>query len=388
MFDLPIFQTLLALILVFALLSLVVSSLMEIWNHYRKSRGKLLREAIHLLLRDPLNKQYGELVNDHFLIRNLSRNPGKNPPPYISSNLFAEALIDVIAQQARHTTVRLQLPKAGDHERELPVHLEDKMPPPDPKVMERFQAGLDNMQPSPLRDAFFSMLDKSGKDSGALKSRIEAWYNDYMESVSGWYKSRQMRKSMFFGFAVAILLNVDSIYLFRVFSMDATLRGALVATAEKMADAYQVLADSTRMETDKLQEMVLQVQGDAIKTDSLFSRLHLQDSVAQRALLRSDSLLGVVYGLNIPIGWIEDRAPLSWRWDSAQTKRPAANTNTLLGYMEARNARFSIWYILGVCISGFALGLGAPFWFDLLVKLVNLRMAGKKPSVETISSKN
>jgi hypothetical protein len=35
--------------------------------------------------------------------------------------------------------------------------------------------------------------------------------------------------------------------------------------------------------------------------------------------------------------------------------------------------------ILGCLWTGLALSLGAPFWFDLLQKFVNLRAAGTKP---------
>ena len=35
--------------------------------------------------------------------------------------------------------------------------------------------------------------------------------------------------------------------------------------------------------------------------------------------------------------------------------------------------------LAGLLVTAGALSLGAPFWFDLLNKLVNLRAAGKKP---------
>jgi len=35
--------------------------------------------------------------------------------------------------------------------------------------------------------------------------------------------------------------------------------------------------------------------------------------------------------------------------------------------------------ILGWLITAFSVSLGAPFWFDILNKLVDLRSAGKKP---------
>jgi hypothetical protein len=40
----------------------------------------------------------------------------------------------------------------------------------------------------------------------------------------------------------------------------------------------------------------------------------------------------------------------------------------------------SIWYFVGIAITGIALSTGAPFWFDILLKLVNIRRAGGKPA--------
>ena len=36
--------------------------------------------------------------------------------------------------------------------------------------------------------------------------------------------------------------------------------------------------------------------------------------------------------------------------------------------------------LLGILVTTVAVSLGAPFWFDLLNKLVNLRMSGDKPT--------
>jgi hypothetical protein len=41
--------------------------------------------------------------------------------------------------------------------------------------------------------------------------------------------------------------------------------------------------------------------------------------------------------------------------------------------------------ILGLLVTGFALSLGAPFWFDLLGKVSNLRGAG--PAAPTADEK-
>ena len=41
--------------------------------------------------------------------------------------------------------------------------------------------------------------------------------------------------------------------------------------------------------------------------------------------------------------------------------------------------------VIGWLITGLAVALGAPFWFDLLNKLVNLRGAGPRPAPATPS---
>jgi hypothetical protein len=38
-----------------------------------------------------------------------------------------------------------------------------------------------------------------------------------------------------------------------------------------------------------------------------------------------------------------------------------------------------IWKILGLLATALAISQGAPFWFDLLQKAVNLRLAGSPP---------
>jgi hypothetical protein len=39
--------------------------------------------------------------------------------------------------------------------------------------------------------------------------------------------------------------------------------------------------------------------------------------------------------------------------------------------------------VVGWLITGLAVALGAPFWFDLLNKLVNLRGSGPRPTPAT-----
>jgi hypothetical protein len=38
------------------------------------------------------------------------------------------------------------------------------------------------------------------------------------------------------------------------------------------------------------------------------------------------------------------------------------------------------WKVLGIIVTALAVSQGAPFWFDILQKAVNLRLAGNPPS--------
>lgn len=398
MFEHPIFDIAIGLVLVYALLSIIVSILIEMWNQYRQSRGKLLVVAIKQLLKDPLNKHYGELLLEHFLIKNLCNPDDRRPPQYISANLFAEALIDIIAQQARHTFVTLELPKVGERGVELSVATDSSERTINERdsaggereasvkeVIHRFKLGLEAMEPSPLRDALFSMYDKSGQDYDKLKTRLETWYDDYMERVSGWYKRRQGKNALIFGFLVAIGLNVDSLHLLHSLSMDEGLRQELNDMAVRVADDYEALADSSRKEVLVLEALVNVYGPDSLSdTDKLLirSRIQLQDSLANSYLVRADSVLGILSDLTVPIGWSAQSAPLSWRRseDSLSVAPAPRQAAGLLAYNQRRNSQWSIWYFIGIVITGFALSTGAPFWFDVLLKLVNIRRAGGKPS--------
>ena len=97
-----ILDLLISMALIYALLSLLVSILLEWWNHFRKTRAIQLKANIFQLLNDSINLQFGELFYNHYLISGIHDKKEKSPPQYISSNLFAEVLIDIIGHRNKH----------------------------------------------------------------------------------------------------------------------------------------------------------------------------------------------------------------------------------------------------------------------------------------------
>lgn len=159
------------------------------------------------------------------------------------------------------------------------------------------------------------MLDECGDDWTALQARVGQWYEDAMERVSGWYK----RNCQLWLFGIALVLsvvcNIDSLNIVQRLWSDNTARSYLAAQAEKLIPQ---LNPQTLGDKDPYKE--------------------LGNQVAKLEELRSNQL---------PIGW-----PM---------KTPI------------------IFAILGWLLTALAASLGAPFWFDMLTKLLKIRGTGGKP---------
>lgn len=104
---------LISIILIYALLNIVVSILVEWWNHIRKSRGIMLKQAIMHMLDDKMNLEFGKLFFNHPMISGMKYSVTKRPPQYISSSMFADVLIDIISQQVI-SEVKVKKKRSGD----------------------------------------------------------------------------------------------------------------------------------------------------------------------------------------------------------------------------------------------------------------------------------
>lgn len=395
-----ILSILISLVFIYASLSILVSILMEWFNYLTKERGKHLKESIHNLLQDGKNESLGQQFYDHVTISGLS-SIKKRLPDYISSDMFSEAFVDIIAQQNTASTTTDE------------SVVSNTVDPKILKMMTRFESGVNAMQPSPFKNLMISFIDKSGTDYTVLKAHLENWYNDYMDRVSGWYKLNQRTKLIFIGFIVAIGLNVDSLHLIKVLSLDDTLKNRLVQQADQTVDRIKdssvnqptigsmqneqlldLVKPSKTTDTDKLSPKANtnQFKKYMLFNDSLTkAQLIFTDSVSKQSVKQLDEGIHVLSQLDIPVGWSCNAAPLSWITcchysPNNLLSQQASQTPSLTTYMDHRNATSgdgNFWkYLIGIIISGFSLSFGAPFWFDLLVKLVNVRRSGKVPSVE------
>lgn len=327
-----------ALILVFALLSIIVSMIAEQVNSWRKVRSEMLKKAILQMLNDPLNLNYGYLLINHPLVSSMKNPDGNRSFQYLEASIFAEALIDVVARQTDAGY------PVGSNVRKDPELF--------PEPLTAFKTGVMAMHDSPLKDLFASMAAKSEVGYPQLKAEIENWYKCNTARMSGWYKRKQQKPLFIIAFLVSLFLNVDTIHLFRTIAIDDDLRSEMLKTAE---------------------QVVIQIEDSShvlpVITDTALTIVVTSDTVTYLQLRR------------IPMGWSNTTAPLSWFRTSGQ---PIAynDESPLDQYNQLRNKR-SVWnYLLwffGILMTAIMTCFGAPFWFDILAKFVNIRRSGTRP---------
>ena len=84
-----------------------------------------------------------------------------------------------------------------------------------------------------------------------LRTAIEDWFDQSMASVSGWYKRWTMAVQLVIGIVLACALNIDTVHIIRELSVNEPLRRSLAAQAEAYAktgviEQRVITADTSR----------------------------------------------------------------------------------------------------------------------------------------------
>jgi hypothetical protein len=183
------------------------------------------------------------------------------------------------------------------------------------------ESGVKNMPPGNVRTALLALLQNAKGDLDCAQKNIQQWFDDAMDRASGWYK----RWTQVITICVAVLLtvatNADAVRIGRILWTNGTDRALLVERAKN------VQASATAGSVAYLD-----------KSNPLHPtfKMSKEDSDALKSVL----------------GWPNEKLNGGKVWPSR---------------------------LLGWILSIVAISVGAPFWFDALSKLMNLRNAGQKP---------
>lgn len=397
----PLVEVAISLAFIYLLFSLVVSWINEFITSRLAARGKYLREQLSEALDDQHNKNWAELLYVHPAIDLLAKKE-QRPPAYIPGNLFAIGLIDLITNEAKMVKYRQDEAKN--------VILEESLPYQEP--INNFNAGLQKLKKSEVKILLQNLLDNAGGDYGKLKTNLITWYDDYMDRVSGWYKKKIRGWLFLIGLGVTIAFNVDTIHLVTALWKNASLRESVVKAADTYISRAEPLTQTGANASTKTP------QPDSLRQTSTVSGPDSTQSTGNIGQLaeRIDSVYQELKILNLPIGYecvcVTDSAGIKNAQQKNTTNTPLSSVTTSNGqpnqpkkrhltieadgYFATLGCAFKQWWadpslsnMIGWIITAGALSFGAPFWFDILKKFVNVRSSGIKPEkVSTEDVKN
>lgn len=241
------------------------------------------------------------------------------------------------------------------------------------------------------------------RDLQKLQNAVEVWFNNAMDRVSGTYKRYTQIALLLIGLVVSASFNADTLQIGKKLSTDPQFRNSVVQQAIAFNEAHRphqspaggsststnstVSTDSTARDsagrrtgggappTDTTAQDTAScapVTGEAAKTafDKALAGQPLTCGEAAAVLAVERATLDEsAFGL----GWTD--AELVTLGVAKQGADGRLKPLIWPGYWHR-----SIWpKLLGLLLTALAVSLGAPFWFDMLNKIVNIRAAGRAP---------
>lgn len=181
-------------------------------------------------------------------------------------------------------------------------------------------------------------LQRDAVDIAEFRKLIESHYDAAMDRASGWYKRKTQTIALIASALFVIFANVDTISLANSLSTDPAAKARMLEIAQRQVDATK------------------QEKPAASTTDAgALKDARDRSEKAGEALAQANADIS---SAGIQLGW--QALPVGYgNWASK---------------------------IVGLLISILAISLGAPFWFDLLSRVMQVRAAGilpreRKPAV-------
>lgn len=321
MLNTTVLDVAIGLVFVYLLLSLVCTALLEIIAAIFNLRAKNLEDGIRSLFSDgfgPGNKALVQQIYDHGLIAGLYRNPAVD---LVKTDI---GLFEKPTQKTPKKKLPSYIPS-----RTFALSLIDILNSERADgdgVVASVKRTLSSLPDNKAKQALLSLIVDADGKADALRQNVENWYNSAMDRASGWYKKRTQYILLGIGFVIAVAVNADSILIAKTLYIDPGVRSAVVSSATSLVNMGSKTVDGATASVPQ----------------------NLSDLKNKLALLNSEmsAVRDAETTTLLPIGW---KGRFNWR---AVFLGPA---------------------IPGWLLTGVALSLGAPFWFDLLNKFMVVR---------------
>lgn len=339
-----ILEVAIGLVFAWMVLSLGVMQVQEWISKLFQWRANSLEQAILDMFRG--EKKLVDQFYDHPFIKELCKldKEGKivKKPDFIPNDVFGKVGFEILMSAGKSEqeappseAMSFGVMSAGVEEAKASVN------PELARTMDRLFPGMG--KPTEISAVSFGLgetVQDIGQKANEYRRNVENWFDKVMNQSSNWYKENAQKWALGIGIILAVFLNIDSINIMNTLWRDPAIRQALVAQASTTQPGEN---------TPTIGEV--------------------PDYFA---------------ALTLPVGWVTvpaDNPAVCTSFVTADKRfaiRSGDDCRLLVNIPKLND--FWGWVIkaLGLLISGAAAMQGAPFWFDLLKKLIGLRPGQKQ----------
>lgn len=333
-------KVVIGIVFILLLLSLLATTIMELIASMFSLRGRNLEKALrNMLASTDVHRKVFEDFKENSFYRQLTPSPGRkwSRPSYLAADDFQSILFDVVLK--------------GDGM--------DKL---EEKIEQLPDADLKNVLRQLLRDAEYRL--------DYFKGEVKNWFNAVMDRSAGWYKRNTQKILVVIGFVIAILFNADTIALYSRLESDPEALAQVITLADAFVQRSQALEQAAAPATASPSP------ADSLLPEEPSSTFQPAAPSPGPSSLSIEEYVTGQYQLTDPQAIAEMQQLILQKLQTAAS--PLG-----LGWGGVRIEEMT-WYdwvlkFLGWTVTALSVTLGAPFWFDLLKRLVAIRGSGAKP---------
>jgi len=360
MFGSQVLDVGIGLAMLFAFMSLIATVLNEAIEAFLKVRAQQLEQGIRNMLDDPGGSQLTEKFYNNPLISILYSSDSYKASDLAPSKLNLSRQRDTPPADVRVLSmpraVRASFPSYIPAESfaltVLTMAAGGNPPTRSAEILKTLDAAL--AESAQLKGVVMQALASGQGDLEATRKFLEDWYDAAMDRVSGWYKRRAQKILFFIGLFAAVVLNVDTITVARSLITDPALRQSVVNHAADRGGSNGVDFETSSKAVD-FEKKALMLVGYPIGWTNL-PQLELAFESDKAVLHQSKPLE--------PIHPCVARQCIADLFADSEINWIDVVPSMILGWL----------------ITALAITLGAPFWFDVLSNIMQIRSTTKPAS--------
>jgi len=229
----------------------------------------------------------------------------------------------------------------------------------------------------------------------AVLKNVAQKFDAFGKEAGVYFEGRARLLSVVVAIGLALLAHVDAIDLFRTYLRDPNARAKVIEQSQAITAQFE--ASQKAIEAAKK----LDPTATPPSSDDVKKQVEALQKDTLAAIANANSTVEQFAGLGVPLGWNDARikaADMSiWLWTCKDPKtRQSQGLETLRGqcppdekdYTGLTGRQFmdvwvevpkapNVWFYL--FLGGLLIGLGSPFWYDVVTGLTNIRnsAAGK-----------